>query len=31
MLGLGEEEAKQLAVCRAGFLIEKKDGTISEP
>ena len=31
LLGLGEEETKLLQVCRTGFLIEKKDGTILEP
>lgn len=31
LLGLSDEETKLLFVRRAGFLIEKKDGTISEP
>ena len=31
LLGLDEEQAKLLRICRTGFLIEKKDGTISEP
>ena len=31
LLGLTDDQAKLLSVCRTGFLIEKKDGTILEP
>jgi len=31
LMGLTEEQTKLVQICRLGFLIEKKDGTISEP